>query len=229
MEHDRVDAPVRILDRGHLHGVGAGEPREPLRHRLHHVAVARPHAARAVHTREEPPLALDRERRLAVLAARALLHAASEVAREKLEAVADPEHRNAEPQAPFVELRRAFLEHAPGTPREHDPLRMPPLDLRALETRVHDLRVHTELARAPRDELGELGPVVENEKQLVAQWRKHLSPVRSIATPRDSAAAIDSSSRTEPPGCAIAVIPAFAAISTESGKGKNASEQSTAP
>src|SRR6185503_2531583 len=94
---------------------------------------------------------------------------------------------------------------------------------------IHNLRVDAELPRAPRDELRELRPVIQDEKQLVAQWRKHLSPVRSIVRPRDSAAAIDSSSRTDPPGWAIAVMPALAAISTESGNGKKASEQSTAP
>src|SRR5437867_2038488 len=229
MKHDGVDAAPGVLDRGDIDRVGARKAREPLGHAFHDVAVARPNAAGLVHAREETSLALDRERRLAVLAPRARLHPAAQVAREKLEAVADPEHRNAEPQNPFVETRRAFLEHAPRSPGEHDSLRGAPLDLRPLEPWVHDLRVHADLARTPRDELGELGSVVENEEQLVAQWRKHLSPVRSIATPRDSAAAIDSSSRTDPPGCAMAAIPALAAISTESGNGKKASEQRIAP
>src|SRR5437870_3591261 len=44
-----------------------------------------------------------------------------------------------------------------------------------------------------------------------------------------SAAAITSSSRTEPPGWAMAVAPERAASSTPSGKGKNASDPSAAP
>src|SRR5439155_7074524 len=229
MKHDRVDAAPRILDRGDVDRFGAREAREPLGHAFHDVAVARPDAARPVHPREEPPLALDRERRLSVLASRARSHPAAQVARQELHSIADSEHGDAEREDRGVETGRALVENARGAAREHDPLGTPPLDLGTGKARPHDLGVDAQLARPPGDELGELGSVVEDEEQLVAQWRKHRSPVRSMATPRDSAAAIDSSSRTDPPGCAMAVIPAWAAISTESGNGKNASEQSTAP
>ncbi|MNW16830.1 hypothetical protein D3C71_2158170 [compost metagenome] len=40
---------------------------------------------------------------------------------------------------------------------------------------------------------------------------------------------MESASLIEPPGCKTAVIPASAAISTQSGKGKNASEAITEP
>jgi hypothetical protein len=54
-------------------------------------------------------------------------------------------------------------------------------------------------------------------------------PVKTMAMPRRSAAAITSGSRTEPPGWITAVAPAFAASSTPSANGKNASEATTLP
>src|SRR5713226_8074083 len=57
----------------------------------------------------------------------------------------------------------------------------------------------------------------------IIQWRKWRTPVKTIARPCWSAAAITSSSRAEPPGCAIAVAPASAASVGPSGNGKKAS------
>src|SRR5262249_2756258 len=59
--------------------------------------------------------------------------------------------------------------------------------------------------------------------------RKCLTPVKTIAKPCSSQAAMLSASRWEPPGWAIAVTPAAAAASTLSRKGKNASDASTLP
>ncbi len=50
-----------------------------------------------------------------------------------------------------------------------------------------------------------------------------------MASPASSAAAMTSSSRTEPPGWITAVAPASAAGSRPSGKGKKASEAHTEP
>ena len=54
-------------------------------------------------------------------------------------------------------------------------------------------------------------------------------PVKTMARPRSSAAAITSSSRIEPPGWMTAVAPASAAASRPSAKGKKASEATTEP
>ena len=54
-------------------------------------------------------------------------------------------------------------------------------------------------------------------------------PVKTMARPRSSAAAITSSSRIEPPGWMTAVAPASAAAIKPSAKGKNASEATTEP
>ena len=51
---------------------------------------------------------------------------------------------------------------------------------------------------------------------------KLLIPVNTIGIPCSLQASIDSWSRTDPPGCIIAVIPTVAALSTQSLNGKNA-------
>ena len=47
--------------------------------------------------------------------------------------------------------------------------------------------------------------------------------------PALAAAAVTSSSRTDPPGCTIAFTPASVSVSSPSGNGKNASDAATAP
>ncbi len=54
-------------------------------------------------------------------------------------------------------------------------------------------------------------------------------PVKTMARPRSSAAAMTSSSRIEPPGWMTAVAPASAAAIRPSAKGKKASEATTEP
>ena len=56
------------------------------------------------------------------------------------------------------------------------------------------------------------------------QCRKCRTPVKTMAMPCSSAAAITSSSRIEPPGWITAVAPASTAASSPSAKGKKASE-----
>ena len=61
------------------------------------------------------------------------------------------------------------------------------------------------------------------------QCRKWRTPVKTMARPFSSAAAITSSSRMEPPGWITAVAPASAAASRPSANGKKASEATTEP
>src|SRR3546814_5435645 len=56
-----------------------------------------------------------------------------------------------------------------------------------------------------------------------------LIPVKTIARPASSAAAITSSSRTEPPGWITAVAPASTAASRPSANGKKASDATAEP
>jgi hypothetical protein len=61
------------------------------------------------------------------------------------------------------------------------------------------------------------------------QCRKCRWPVKTMASPAASAAAITSASLTDPPGWITAVAPASAAARRPSGKGKKASEATTEP
>ena len=64
---------------------------------------------------------------------------------------------------------------------------------------------------------------------ILNQCLKCRFPVNTIAIPAASQARILSSSRTDPPGCIIAVTPAAAARRTQSSKGKKASLPITLP
>ena len=73
---------------------------------------------------------------------------------------------------------------------------------------------------------------VKNERAVAvdrSQCRKWRMPVKTMARPRSSAAAMTSSSRIEPPGWMTAVAPASAAAIRPSAKGKKASEATTEP
>ncbi len=66
-------------------------------------------------------------------------------------------------------------------------------------------------------------------RRSLGQWAKWRVPVKYIVTPAAFAASMVSSSRTEPPGCTIAVTPASIRICGPSSNGKNASEAATRP
>src|SRR5690606_12413867 len=76
-------------------------------------------------------------------------------------------------------------------------------------------------------EAGDAQPGVDAED--ADQCRKCRTPVNTIAMPRSSAAAMTSSSRTEPPGWITATAPASTTTSRPSRKGKKASEAPTEP
>jgi len=60
-------------------------------------------------------------------------------------------------------------------------------------------------------------------RDALSQCRKCRTPVKTIARPAASAAAMTSPSRCEPPGWITAVVPAEIAASSPSAKGKKAS------
>jgi len=71
--------------------------------------------------------------------------------------------------------------------------------------------------------------LVETRLADLGQCRKCLIPVKTIASPASSAAAMTSSSRIEPPGWITAVAPASTAASSPSAKGKKASDATADP
>src|SRR5579875_3210951 len=74
--------------------------------------------------------------------------------------------------------------------------------------------------RTGHDDRWHHAPTVSAWTGQCLNWR---SPVKTIAMPCSSAAAITSASRTDPPGWATAVMPAAAMVSKPSRKGKKAS------
>src|SRR5690606_7100374 len=84
---------------------------------------------------------------------------------------------------------------------------------------------------SPRTDHQNLHPSSPWERALraIAQCLKCRTPVNTIAIPCSSAASITSASRIEPPGWITARIPAAAAASMPSRKGKKASEAITEP
>ena len=74
-----------------------------------------------------------------------------------------------------------------------------------------------------------LSRVASSRREEPGQCRKCRMPVKTMARPAASAAAITSSSRIDPPGWMTAVAPASIAACRPSAKGKKASEATTAP
>ena len=89
-----------------------------------------------------------------------------------------------------------------------------------------------DLGRQLRLHLGQQRRAVERDRAIdctAAQCRKWRSPVKTMAMPCSSAAAMTSSSRTEPPGWMTAATPADAQASRPSRNGKKASLAAAPP
>jgi hypothetical protein len=85
---------------------------------------------------------------------------------QKLHAVADAQYGHTQGQKTRIEGRRVLVHDAGGTAGEHQGLGPERLD--GLEVRVAgvDFRIDPGLADAPRDELGDLGPEVQNNDDI---------------------------------------------------------------
>ena len=95
---------------------------------------------------------------------------------------------------------------------------------------AHRARDHCRRPDSPGRCLRHLRPGPPREPAACAfQCRKCRRPVKTIARPCSSAAAITSSSCTDPPGWTTAVAPAAATASRPSRNGKNASDAATDP
>ncbi len=105
--------------------------------------------------------------RAAVFAAIVAAHHAAELLRNQLGAVTDAENRDAELVDGGVEPRCTFDMHALRSPGEHDGARGPIGDLRRGDVVGHDLGVHPQLTYTAGDQLGVLGPEVDDQDHLV--------------------------------------------------------------
>src|SRR2546422_4246502 len=87
---------------------------------------------------------------------------------DELHPVADAEDRNAELQQLRIGARGARVEHRVGTAGEDDPLGGELADELEIACRGVDLAIDVRLAHAPRDQLGVLRSVVENQDPVHA-------------------------------------------------------------
>src|SRR5439155_23741579 len=124
-----VDLPLWILGRGEEAFPARAEERESGRQSLDEVAVARPDAALLGEPRQKRPGARDRQGRLAVLPAVARTNLPAQLLGEELHAVADAQDRRPTIEHRGRNSRRARLEHARGSAREDDALRVERLQL----------------------------------------------------------------------------------------------------
>ena len=90
-------------------------------------------------------------------------HAAAELLRHGLHAVADAEHRHAELEHGLRRARRLLVGDGLGAAGEDDAARLPLADVVVGDVPGQDLAVHAELAHAARDELGVLRAEVEDQ------------------------------------------------------------------
>jgi hypothetical protein len=90
-------------------------------------------------------------------------HAAAELLRHGLHAVADAEHGNAELEHHLRRARRLLVGDGLRAAREDDALRLPLADVVAGDVPGQDFAEHALLAHAARDELGVLGAEVEDQ------------------------------------------------------------------
>ena len=123
------------------------------------------------------------ELRAAVLALAGGLDPPARVLHQQLHAVADPEHGNAQIQDRFVEPRCVFLRDAGRPTREHQRARRGGLHLLGLDPGRHDLAVDVLFPNATRDQLRELGAVVDDQDAF-SRAHRATSRASSWAAPR---------------------------------------------
>ena len=127
---------------------------------------AAPPGARPAWTR------LRRDRRVAELALRRRRHRAAERVRHQLHAVADAEHRACRGRtAPDRSSARPASDTLLGPPDRMMPAGAARADRLGRRVRRPDLRVDRQLAQTTRDELGVLGPEIENDDGLMGSLK----------------------------------------------------------
>ena len=164
--------PARFVDHGGERRIGAlrhgGEAR---RQRFDAIAVAHPHVehgaalrVRAVEQAIEQLVRRDaRDFGIAEFAVIAGQHAAAQLLRHGLHAVADAEHRHAELEHRLRRARRLLVGDRLGAAREDDALGLPLADVVVGDVPGQDLAIDAELAHAAGDQLGVLRAEVEDQ------------------------------------------------------------------
>ena len=117
----------------------------------------------------------DAQRRPAVLARGRGLHVAAEQQRAELHAVADAEDRDSQPQDFRIAARGLLRVNARRPAGEDQPFRRAAADFGGGDRERDDLRVHLQLAHAPRDELHVLRAEIQDQDGLVRTGGLHFT------------------------------------------------------
>ena len=180
VELDAEQAAAAILHGRHGAGGRVAGYREPPRRGRHRIGVAHPHGGFRGQVGQQQTGVPDRDRGPAVLAKPGSLDPSPEDPGHGLLPVADPQHRHAQ------------VEHSPvdrGGPRlvyRSRPGRPAGLQLGHRDAERNDLGVDVALADPPGDELGVLGPEVEDEDRALVRHAPALSsppPAAAVAGP----------------------------------------------
>jgi len=162
VELDAVEVALDVLDRRKRRVLRRADGLEARRQLDDLVAVGIPDAKLLRQPGKKPARLLDRQGAMAVLAMVALGGFTAEQVAEKLDAVANAEHRHAQLENPAVRNRRLLREDRARATGEDDAHHAIGLQLLGLRRVVVDLRVHLAFANTTRDNLRVLGTEIED-------------------------------------------------------------------
>src|SRR5690606_9103730 len=177
MELDAVETPLPILHGSYRGSRAGGDAHEPGRGLRDLVAVAHPHLLFSREVAHEDRLGGDLEGSLAVLRTASVLDLASGEVGEQLVAVADAEDRYPEIQDLRVETVGVLGVDGGGTTRQDQAHRASLPDLLGRDVATDDLGVDVGFPDPAGDQLGVLGPEVDDENG-VGLGDRHPIPTR---------------------------------------------------
>ncbi len=178
VELDPVEPSSRILHRRDRRGGGPGGDGEPGWCFDHRVGVAHPHRLLRQKVGQQHAGLCNHELRPAVLPKARGLDPAPQGLGHGLLAVADPEHGHSQLEQPVVDRGGPFGIHRRGPSGQDQAGRPAGFELLQRGVERDDLGVHVALPDPPRDELGVLGPEVDDE-----DWARVGHRGRSYAIP----------------------------------------------
>ncbi len=191
MELYRMNRLGLMLEARHRR-IGAGRRGHiARRRRIHVIAVA--HPALDVFARRKPleqPPAQHLHLGAAVFLPVGVHHLRSGQMGDHLHAVAEAQHRDTQIEQALRRERSALVIHRVGAAREDNPLGLPGANPLERAGGRMDFRIHVGLADPARDELGELGPVVENEYPVVVNHVASFASKQSARSPRINSSSV---------------------------------------
>ena len=171
VELDAVQAAAIVGDGGAGSRIGAGGRGEAVRQALDRVAVAHPDRLLGRQSFEEPVRPNDRHRRRPELLAGEGDDLAAQRLGHQVQAVADAQEGNAGRPQSRVRVGRARFVDAGRAAGKDDRLRLAGRNLAPGSVEGQQLRVHVQLAHAPRDQLAVLAAEVEHHHRVDAGRR----------------------------------------------------------